>query len=84
MRRMERDRSIRLRSDETVPEPGRHVPLPHRSPNRCQGHRARINTRSGSTKEAARQTPLVFVGIDVSKVRMDVAVRPSSAPLSVA
>ena len=30
------------------------------------------------------QTPLVFVGIDVSKVRLDVAVRPSRAPLSVA
>ena len=30
------------------------------------------------------QTPLVFVGIAVSKVRLDVAVRPSSAPLSVA
>ena len=30
------------------------------------------------------QTPLVFVGIDVSKLRLDVAVRPSSAPLSVA
>jgi transposase len=30
------------------------------------------------------QTPLVFVGIDVSKVRLDVAVRPSSDPLSVA
>lgn len=84
MRRMERDRSIRLRSEETVPEPGRHVPPPHRSPNRCQGHRARIHTRSGSTKEAARQTPLVFVGIDVSNVRVDVAVRPSSDPLSVA
>ena len=84
MRRMERDRSICLRSEETVPEPGRHVPPPHRSPNSCRGHRARINTRSGSSKEAARQTPLVFVGIDVSNVRLDVAVRPSSAPLSVA
>lgn len=30
------------------------------------------------------QTPSVFVGIDVSKVRLDVAVRPSSDPLSVA
>ena len=30
------------------------------------------------------QTPLVFVGIDVSKVRLDMAVRPSSDPLSVA
>ena len=30
------------------------------------------------------QTPWVFVGIDVSKLRLDVAVRPSSAPLSVA
>ncbi len=30
------------------------------------------------------QTPSVFVGIDVSKVRLDVAVRPSRDPLSVA
>jgi hypothetical protein len=29
------------------------------------------------------QTPLVFVGIDVSKARLDVAVRPSGEPLSV-
>lgn len=84
MRRMERDRSIRLRSEATVPEPGRHVPPPPRSPNSCQGHRACLHTRSGSTKEAARQTPLVFGGIDVSNVRVDVAVRPSSDPLSVA
>ena len=83
MRRMERDRSIRLRSDETVAEPGRHVPH-HPSPNSCQGNQARIFTRSGYTKEAAMQTPLVFVGIDVSKARLDVAVRPSSDPLSVA
>ena len=41
-------------------------------------------TRSGDTQEAAMQTPLVFVGIDVSNVRLDVAVRPSSDPLSVA
>ena len=83
MRRMERDRSIRLRSEETVPEPGRHVPPPHPSPNSCQGHRARIITRSGYTKEAARQTPLVFVGIDVSKARLDVGVRPSDERISV-
>jgi transposase len=81
---MERDRSIRLRSEETVPEPGRHVPPPPRSPNSCLGPRARIITRSGDPKEAARQTPSVFVGIDVSKVRLDVAVRPVSPPLSVA
>ena len=76
MRPMERDRSIRLRSEETVAEPGRHV-LHHPSPNSCRGHRARIGTRTGFTKEEAMQTPLVFVGIDVSKVRLDVAVRPS-------
>jgi hypothetical protein len=84
MRRMARDRSIRLRSDGSVPEPDRHVPPPPRTPNSGQGHRARINPRSGDTKEAARQPPLVFVGIAVSNVRLDVAVRPSSAPLRVA
>ena len=30
------------------------------------------------------QTPYVYVGIDVSKARLDMAVRPSGAPLSVA
>jgi len=79
---MERDRSIRLWSEETVAEPGRHVP-PHPSPNSCQGHRARIITRSGYTKEAAMQTPVMYVGIDVSKARLDVAVRPSGEPVSV-
>ena len=83
MRRMERDRSICLRSEETVPEPGRHVPPPHRSPNSCQGHQARMFTRSGYTQEAAMQTPLVFVGIDVSKARLDVGVRPSDERTSV-
>ena len=82
MRPLERDRSIRLRSEETVPEPGRHVPH-HPSPNSCQGHQARMFTRSGYTQEAAMQTPLVFVGIDVSKARLDVGVRPSDERTSV-
>jgi hypothetical protein len=71
---MERDRSIRLWSEETVAEPSRHVPH-HPSPNSCQGHRARIITRSGYTKEAAMQTPGMYVGMDVSKARLDAAVR---------
>jgi transposase len=40
-------------------------------------------TRSGDTQEAAMQTPLVFVGIDVSKARLDVGVRPSDERTSV-
>lgn len=58
---MERDRSIRLRSEETVAEPGRHAPPPQA--RTVPGHRARIITRSAYTKEAAMQTPLVFVSI---------------------
>lgn len=54
----------------------RHFPH-YTSPNSCQGHRACIITRTGFTKEAAMQTPSGCVGIDVSKVRLDVAVRPS-------
>lgn len=83
MRPMERDRSIRLRSEEAVAELGRHVPH-YTSPNSCRGHRARIMTRMGFTKEAAMQTPSVCVGIDVSKGRLDVAVRPSGERASVA
>ena len=58
-------------------ELGRHVP-PDPSPNSCRGPRARIITRTGFTKAAAMQTPSGVVGIDVSNVRLDVAVRPSS------
>ena len=78
MRPMGRDRSICLRSEETVPEPGRHAP-PHPSPNSCRGPRARISTRTGFTQEAALPTPWVVVGIDISNARLDVSLRPSGA-----
>jgi hypothetical protein len=76
------DRSICLRSEETVAEPGRHIPH-HPSPNSCWGHRARIRTRTGFTKEKAMQTPSVVVGIDVSKAHLDVAMRPAGESLRV-
>jgi len=40
-------------------------------------------TRPGFTKEAAMHTPSIVIGIDVSKVRLDVAVRPSGEQTSV-
>ncbi len=70
------DRSIRLRSEETVAEPGRHIP-PSTSPNSCRGPRARIRTRTGVTKEEAMQTHSIFVGIDISKAQLDIVVEPS-------
>ncbi len=76
MRSSQCDRSICLRSEETVAEPGRHVPYPI-SPHSCLGHRARITTRLGFTKEKALRTALVVVGIDVANAYLDIAVRPS-------
>jgi hypothetical protein len=67
------DRSIRLRSKETMAEPGRHSP-PSTSPNSCRGPRARIRTRTGFTKEAAMQPSSVCVGIDISKAQLDIVV----------
>lgn len=82
MRHTECDRSIRLRSEETAAEPGRHIPYSI-SPHSCLGHRARIKTRTGFTKEEAMQTSSVCVGIDISKAQLDVAMRPAGTPLSV-
>src|SRR5882724_5658954 len=56
--------------------PGRHVP-PDQSPNRCQDHLSPYRTRLGGGGGTPMNEPDVFVGIDVSKVQLDVAMRPT-------
>src|ERR1022692_2266191 len=68
-----------------VPRPsvsvGRQALSPVKPTNRCEGHRARIS--QGWVRQEAAMSSLVFVGIDVSQARLDIAVRPG-VPFSIA
>src|SRR5919197_2866436 len=57
--------------------PGRDVP-PCQSPNRCQDRRSPYRTRPAGRGGTAMSAPQVFVGIDVSKAQLDVALRPTN------
>lgn len=73
-----RDRPIPLRSYEAVREQGRHVHS-NSSPNSCLGHQARI-LQGRAMKEddgESMSTQSLFIGIDVSKAQLDIAVRPT-------
>ncbi len=78
-----RDRPITPGSQETVPELGRHV---HslRSPNSCVGHLSPHPQGRATAEEDPMTSAPVFVGIDVSKARLDVACRPSGDRWAVA
>src|SRR3989454_6898359 len=56
--------------------PGRDVP-PCQSPNRCQDRRSPHRTRLGGGGGTSMSDAQVLVGIDVSKVQLDVALRPT-------
>src|SRR5436190_9567971 len=81
-----RDRPLRLRSRQTEPEPGRHVLL-HGARTVARAwspHPARPSETGGTTgKEPGMSETVIFVGVDVSKARLDVAVRPSGDTLTV-
>jgi transposase len=57
---------------------GRDVP-PCQRPNRGQDRRRPHRTRLGRAGGTAMSAPPVFVGIEVSKAQLDVAVRPTDA-----
>ena len=78
-----RDRPIPPGSSEAAGELGRHVHL-CTSPNSCVGHRS-PHLQGRATEEGDPMTSdRVFVGIDVSKDRLDVALRPSAERWAVA
>ena len=78
---------------ETVPQLGR-LALPAPSPDSCQSHHSPrgelVSARSGRVRESARTRSrvsteqAVYVGIDVSKATLDVAVEPTHARWQVA
>src|SRR5438093_563141 len=76
-----RDSSIRLRSVQTVREHERHVPH-WPSPHSCLGAQARIMARPGATHGGPMDHPAIFVGIDVAKASLDIAVRPTGERFS--
>src|SRR4029450_12348976 len=61
---------------------GRDVP-PCQSPNSCQDRRSPHRARRGGGGGKAMSEPQVLVGIDVSKLRLDVALRPTEDSWSV-
>ncbi len=84
----ERDRSINTRSRKTEHEPGsfrsastKLVRLPGTKGARIT-RKAELNRRAGQKKDAMERT-LQFVGIDISKTRMDLAIYPQDAVESV-
>src|SRR5262249_46272138 len=88
------DRPIAPWSTQTVGKPGRPVRL-ELSPYSCQGRHCGepVSTRSGHPRQSRRRDNAVnhdttpqpqWVGIDVSKATLDVAVQPSGAGWQVA
>src|SRR5512147_1130100 len=71
-----RDRPLASRSPEAVSSMGRHVRFldsPHSCPGRSSPHPA----RPGGQEEFSMPKPPVFVGIDIAKGELVVAVRPT-------
>ena len=54
------------------------------SPNSCEGHRARISQGRVLESTTYKEVQVSFVGIDVSKSHLDIAVRPEGACWSTA
>ena len=69
------------RSSEAVGELGHHV-HPCISPNSCQGHQS-PHPQGRATEEDPVNAVPIFVGIDVCKDQLDVALRPSGESWSV-
>lgn len=53
------------------------------SPNSCEGHKARIS-QGRDLESLYKEVRMSFVGIDVSKLQLDIAVRPDNKRWSVA
>ena len=53
-----------------------------RSPNSCEGHRSRIS-QGRDLESTYEEVQMSFVGIDVSKLQLDIAVRPDNKKWSV-
>jgi len=53
-----------------------------KSPNSCVGHRARI-LQGRDLESIYKEGQMSFVGIDVSKLKLDIAVRPNNEKWSV-
>ena len=67
---------IDLGSMEIVGQLGSLCPITCRSPNSCRSRLSSHVARKGLKGEVHLGTGSVFVGIDVSKAHLDIAVRP--------
>src|SRR5438552_2720962 len=63
---------------------GRRVRDLLHSPNSCLGHPEPASCKAGQRGDAMRASAAFFVGIDVSKQQLDIAVRPSGESWTVA
>src|SRR6266536_563285 len=63
---------------------GRRVRDLLHSPNSCLGHPEPASCKAGQRGDAMRASAAFFVGIDVSKQQLDIALRPSRASWTVA
>src|SRR6266700_4235896 len=63
---------------------GRRVRDLLHSPNSCLGHPEPASCKAGQRGDAMRASAAFFVGIDVSKEQLDIAVRPSGESWTVA
>src|SRR5712692_9873879 len=72
----EHDRPIRPRSTKTVAQRGRHARC-WNEPEQSHGPQEPALRKDGPDRRCTMNESTVFVGIDVSKAQLDVAVRPA-------
>src|SRR5438105_8105534 len=78
----EHDRPIRPRSPKTVAQRGRHARC-WNEPEQSHGSLQPALRKDGPHRRCAMSESTVFVGIDVSKAQLDVAVRPEGQGFTV-